>query len=118
MIRGRNLLKIKVWPVGLALILAAGAMARAQGVAGSGGAGKDGADLPPEPAPTPAVLQLPYTPDVATPSALPLSLDDAIARGMNRNLNVQLSRQNELTVHGQILNVGNALLPNMELDIK
>jgi outer membrane protein TolC len=118
--RSKNLLKIKVWPVGLTLILAAGAMAWAQGVAGSGaaGAGKDGADLPPEPAPTPAVLQLPYTPDVATPSALPLSLDDAIARGMDRNLNVQLSQQNELTVHGQILNVGNALLPNMELDIK
>ena len=116
--RGKNLLKTKVWPVGLALILAAGAMGRAQAVAGNGAADKDGAGLPPEPTPSQAVLQSPYTVDVAIPSALPLSLDDAIARGMDRNLNVQLSRQNELTVHGQILNVGNALLPNMQLEAK
>ena len=124
----------KVWPVGLAVLLAVTTLAKAQDGAavaaqagGSSsssqaqvGAGQNGADLPSAPLPStpgPAAksLQLPYHPAQATPGVLPLSLDDAIARGEDQNLNVKLARQNELAVHGQILAVGNALLPNMNI---
>ncbi len=49
----------------------------------------------------------------ATPGTLPLSLDDAIGRGLKHNLQVQLATQTERSVHGQILGVYFALLPNM-----
>jgi outer membrane protein TolC len=50
----------------------------------------------------------------ATPGALPLGLDDAIDRSLKRNLQVLLDTQTERTVHGEILAVGNALLPNLK----
>jgi len=53
------------------------------------------------------------TPDQPTPGALPLGLDDAIDRGMKHNLQMLLDTQTERTVHGEILAVGNQLLPNM-----
>jgi outer membrane protein TolC len=123
---------VKVWLAGLAVLLALAPMARAQGRAAEiaqatssstsssqgVGSSQSGADLPsaPMPAAKPAnVLQLPYKPQAATPDVLPLSLDDAIGRGVDQNLNVKLARQNELSVHGQILAVGNALLPNMNI---
>jgi outer membrane protein TolC len=56
----------------------------------------------------------PYTVQQATPDVLPLSLDSAIARGVEQNLNVKLAHANEEAVHGQILTVGNALLPNLK----
>ena len=49
----------------------------------------------------------------ATTGPLALSLDDAIARGVKNNLVMELSRQNERSVKGQVLTVGNYLLPNM-----
>jgi outer membrane protein TolC len=49
----------------------------------------------------------------ATPGALPLSLDDAIDRGLKRNLQVLLAAQTQQSVRGQILGVYFALLPNM-----
>ena len=49
----------------------------------------------------------------ATAGALPLSLDEAITRGLKSNLAMELSRQNERAVKGQVLTVGNYLLPNM-----
>jgi outer membrane protein TolC len=49
----------------------------------------------------------------ATPGALPLSLDDAIDRGLKYNLQVLLATQTEQSVRGQILGVYFALLPNM-----
>ncbi len=49
----------------------------------------------------------------ATPGALPLSLDEAIDRGMKYNLQMQLSVQNERAVHGQVLTVENNLLPSL-----
>jgi outer membrane protein TolC len=49
----------------------------------------------------------------ATPGALPLSLDDAIDRGLKHNLQVLLAIQAEQSVRGQILGVYFALLPNM-----
>jgi outer membrane protein TolC len=48
-----------------------------------------------------------------TPGALPLSLDDAIARGEKRNLQMLLAVQNERLVRGQVLTVKNSLLPNL-----
>lgn len=50
----------------------------------------------------------------ATPGALPLSLDDAIARGLKENLQVQLANQTERAVRGQISTVFFALLPNLQ----
>ena len=50
----------------------------------------------------------------ATPGALPLSLDDAINRGLTGNLQMLLDTQTERTVRGEILAVGNQLLPNMK----
>lgn len=49
----------------------------------------------------------------ATPGPLSLSLDDAIDRGMNHNLQVLLANQTERSVRGQISTVYFALLPNM-----
>lgn len=49
----------------------------------------------------------------ATPGALPLSLDEAIDRGMQHNLQLLLARQNQRMVHGQVLTVANNLLPSI-----
>jgi outer membrane protein TolC len=94
------LMRAKVWP--LALVLC-GAMARAQ----------DAAGLPQ--APVPNVVKLPggVVVEKATPGALPLGLDDAIARGLKRNLQMELVVQNERLVHGELLTVENNLLPSL-----
>ena len=71
------------------------------------------ADLPQAPVPNglklPAGVQVPR----ATPGALPLSLDDAIARGEKYNLQMLLVIQNERLVHGELLTVENNLLPSL-----
>jgi outer membrane protein TolC len=54
------------------------------------------------------------TPEQPTPGALPLSLDNAIDRGTKHNLQMLLDIQTERTVRGEILAVGNQLLPNMK----
>ncbi|WP_254063881.1 TolC family protein [Granulicella sp. S190] len=89
------------WP--LALILC-GPMAMAQ---------TPSADLPP--APIPNVVKLPggVLIEQGTPGALALSLDDAIARGEKRNLQMLLAIQNERMVRGQVLTVENNLLPSL-----
>ena len=72
-------------------------------------------DLPAAPTPNPSVMQLAGGVKVerATPGALPLSIDEAIDRGLKHNLNIQLSVQNQQLVHGQVLTVKNNLLPSM-----
>ncbi len=55
-----------------------------------------------------------FSPDRATPNALPLSLDDAIALGLKNNTQIAVERQQERYVHGEILTVGNALLPTLQ----
>ena len=60
-------------------------------------------------------MQGSYRVQQATPGPLSLTLDDAITRGVAENLQIKLARANELTVHGSILAVGNALLPNMQV---
>jgi outer membrane protein TolC len=54
------------------------------------------------------------TVEAATPGALPLSLDDAISRGLKFNLQVLLANQAERSVRGQISTVLYYLLPNMK----
>jgi outer membrane protein TolC len=77
-------------------------------------------DLPQAPTPNPAVLTAPggVTVERATPGALPLSLDDAIARGFTHNLQIELDRQNERRVHGLMLTVQNSLLPSMTAEVQ
>lgn len=94
-----------VWPLALALCgLVAGAQTQNSGL---------NADLPQ--APVPNTLKLPRGVEVqrAAPGALPLSLDDAIARGEKYNLQMLLVIQNERMVRGQVLTVENSLLPSL-----
>jgi outer membrane protein TolC len=72
-------------------------------------------DLPPAPTPNPSVMQLAggVMVERAAPAALPLSIDEAIERGLKHNLNIQLSVQNQKLVHGQVLTVQNNLLPSL-----
>ena len=79
-------------------------------------------DLPQAPTPSAAVLARAANtrpgPDglpvqVAMPEAMALSIDDAIQRGMQFNLQQILYQQNERAVHGEILTVGNNLLPTL-----
>lgn len=81
---------------------------------------QDVSNLPQAPAPNPAVLKLPggVVVERATPGALALSLDDAIERGLKRNLQMELSQQNERAVHGQVLVVKNNLLPSLTAEAK
>lgn len=66
-------------------------------------------------APTPHTLNTKFpggvTVEQATASPLPLGLDDAIDRGVQHNLQMELARQNQRIVHGQVLTVANNLLP-------
>jgi len=66
-------------------------------------------------APVPNIVQLPGGVKVErpVPGALPLSLDEAIDRGLKRNLQMQLIIQNERMVHGELLTVENSLLPSL-----
>src|ERR1700754_1457652 len=45
----------------------------------------------------------------ARPGALPLSIDEAIDRGLQRNVAIMLDVQNQRSVHGQVLQVKNNL---------
>jgi outer membrane protein TolC len=103
---GNRLTGIGVWA---AAIVCCGLVASA----GAQGGGPQG-DLPQAPAPNlttkppgGVVVEQP------TPGALPLSLDDAIARGERHNLQQLLVIQNERMVGGQVLTVKNNLLPNL-----
>jgi outer membrane protein TolC len=77
-------------------------------------------NLPQAPSPNLRVLALPggVTVERATPGALPLSLDDAIARGLQYNLQIKLDLENEHRVHGLMLTVANNLLPSMTAEAK
>jgi outer membrane protein TolC len=63
-----------------------------------------------QPGPGGAIIESPKD------GALSLSLDDAIAIGLERNLRLKYDRGNELAVKGDILGVVNALLPNLSLN--
>lgn len=55
---------------------------------------------------------------IATVGPISLGLDEAIQRGMNFNLQQILAQQNERLVHGEILTVGNNLLPTIQAQVK
>ncbi|GGA70072.1 hypothetical protein GCM10011507_22080 [Edaphobacter acidisoli] len=44
---------------------------------------------------------------------MPLSLDDAVELGLKHNLQLNLARQNQHLVHGEVLTVANNLLPSL-----
>ena len=54
--------------------------------------------------------------DLAKDSALPLSLDDAVSIGLERNIRLKYDRANEREVKGDTLGVLDALLPNLNLN--
>lgn len=58
------------------------------------------------------------TMEKATPGVLPLSLDAAIARGLQHNLGLILTSQNGLSARGQELDELQALLPTVDANIK
>lgn len=89
--------------------------------------GQSSKGLPQAPAPNPSVLIKPVAMrpgsgglpvQIATGGAMELGLDEAIQRGMQYNLQQILAQQNERTVHGQILTVGNNLLPTLSAQLQ
>jgi outer membrane protein TolC len=56
--------------------------------------------------------------DLPVEGVLPLSLDDAIAIALQRNVRLKYDRANERAVKGDTLGVLNALIPNLTLDVK
>jgi outer membrane protein TolC len=52
--------------------------------------------------------------EAASPGAIPLSLDEAIDRGLKHNLEVLVANQQERAVRGQVSTVFYYLLPNMK----
>jgi outer membrane protein TolC len=78
-------------------------------------AAQDAAGLPQAPVPHLVTTNLPggVAVERATPGALPLSLDEAIDRGLKRNLQIELVIQNERLVHGELLTAENNLLPSL-----
>jgi outer membrane protein TolC len=94
----------------LALILC-GPLGMAQDARGA----QDAAGLPQAPVPNLVAPKLPggVMVERATPGAMPLSLDEAIDRGLKHNLQMELVIQNERLVHGEVLTVANNLLPSL-----
>ena len=82
---------------------------------------QSGSDLPPAPVPAPGVAQGKVPDGVMvqqpTPGALPLSIDDAIGTGLQRNLEVKLGLENERRVRGLERTVANNLLPTVEAQL-
>ena len=54
--------------------------------------------------------------DLATDGVLPLSLDDAISIGLERNIRLKYDRANQREVAGDTLGVFDVLLPNLSLE--
>jgi outer membrane protein TolC len=98
------LTRATTWPLAL-LVCGCGPLAVAQAAAG----------LPQAPVPNLVAPKLPggVTVQRATPGAMPLSLDEAIDRGLKHNLQMELVVQNERLVHGEVLTVANNLLPSL-----
>jgi outer membrane protein TolC len=101
-------LRATTWPLALVLCCP---LCMAQDVKGP----QDAAGLPQAPVPNLVAPKLPggVTVERATPGAMPLSLDEAIDRGLKHNLQMELVIQNERLVHGEVLTVANNLLPSL-----
>jgi outer membrane protein TolC len=75
-------------------------------------AGSDFKFLAPSTVPAPNGLVI----EQATDGSLPLSLDDAISLGLERNIRLRYDRGNQRSVRGLTLSVINVLVPNLTLD--
>jgi outer membrane protein TolC len=98
--------KVKVWPLGLAVWAVVCVPAQAQ----------DASNLPSAPMPAVSVsapLAGGVVVEKAQPGALSLSIDQAIALGLQKNLQIELGLENERRVKGEVLTVENALLPTL-----
>ena len=77
-----------------------------------------GNELPPAPVPSSGATQSALANGIvvehATPGALSLSIDDAIATGLKHNLEIELGLENERRVRGLERTVENNLLPTIE----
>lgn len=76
---------------------------------------QNAADLPAAPVPHVAPLNLAggVMVEQGSRQSMPLSLDEAIGLGMKHNLQLELARQNQHMVHGEVLTVANNLLPSL-----
>src|SRR5580658_8102705 len=79
----------------------------------SAGAQTPNTELPQAPVPNVGNFPGGVVVERPTPGALPLSLDEAIARGEKHNLQMLLVIQNERMVRGEMLTVENSLLPSL-----
>ncbi len=73
---------------------------------------------PAGPAPTAGSFQGSVPKGTVSPQSLPLSLDDAIQRGLQTNLGIILSGTQTATARGQRLSQLQALLPSIDFDAK
>ena len=103
-------------------LLGASLVAGAQTTGAPAGSGLEGAaNLPSAPHPTPEAISL-YERSLpggikvlrATGDPTPLSLDEAVTRGLRQNLQIALKKQNERRVRGLQSTAVNALLPTLE----
>jgi outer membrane protein TolC len=109
--------KVKAWPlVALYCTLSIGAHAQSSA---PGLAADRTKDLPQAPVPNILPTKFPGGVTVvrATDGPLPLSLDEAVDRGLQHNLQLELARQNQRMVHGQVLTVANNLLPSLSAEM-
>jgi len=104
-------MKLTLFPAALVCFALAGSIQAQQPKA---------SDLPQAPTPNSSVMRLAggVTVERAAPGALPLSIDEAIERGLKHNLQIQLSVQNQKLVHGEVLTVKNSLMPSMTATAK
>lgn len=88
------------------------------GAVGIAARAQDNANLPSAPRPANSALLTQklaggVVVERAAASSMPLSIDEAIALGLKRNLQIELGLQNERRVKGEVLTVENALLPSI-----
>ncbi len=95
----------KAGVVALALALLAASVACAQ----------NPSDLPAAPTPHTAPVKLAgnVVVEQSTGQPMPLSLEEAVELGLQHNLALNLARQNQRMVHGEVLTVANNLLPSL-----
>jgi len=113
-------MRTKLLPVAVCLVLAGVAGAQQPKPETPQAKPETPQELPQAPTPNPSVMKLAgdVVVEGATPGAMPLSIDEAIDRGLNRNLGILLNLQNQRLVHGQVLTVKNNLLPSMTATVK
>lgn len=102
-------------------LLGASWIAAAQTPGAAASSTENAAGLPSAPRPTPEAISayeqsLPGGTKVlhASSEAMPLSLDEAVTRGLRQNLQIALRKQNERRVRGLQSTAVNALLPTLE----